>query len=114
MNHARQKAVVIPSRQIKEKEKGEETTVDPSHGRQLLVYQLATARQAEFASFYVKTVMPWLQKRDIKARSWIAGNHLFALVSPNNQPWFGAWGIPQLDHYVVGDYLEAQELPNLE
>ena len=92
----------------------EPAAADPSQGRQLLLYALSASRQAEFTSFYKDKVMPWLQERDIKARSWIAGNHLFALVSPNNQTWLGAKGIRGLEDFVEGEYLTAMELPNLE
>jgi hypothetical protein len=109
MNHAQQKTVV-PSSHDEE----EETAGDPSQGRKVVAYALAPAHKAEFVSFYEKTIMPWLKERNVKARSWIAGNYLFALVTANNPPWFGNRGIPGLEHYTVGEYQEPQKLPDLE
>src|SRR5258708_24285515 len=110
MNHVQEKAG-SPSPQPKKKE---EMGVDPSKERQLLVYALSASRKTEFTSFYKDTVMPWLKERDIKARSWVAGNHLFALGSPNTHAWVRGTGIRGLEHFVEGEYLTALELPILE
>jgi hypothetical protein len=79
---------------------------------QLLTYALNPARKEEFTDFFAKNVKPWLEQRNITARSWIAGNFLFALVS-DVRPWIGRGGIANLENFVEGNWIETQKLPDV-
>jgi len=79
----------------------------------LLTYALEVSRKPEFARFFAEAITPWLKKQNIKARSWITGNVLFALVT-DPRPWTGIGGIPQLEKFLAGNgWVDNQKLPDV-
>ena len=102
--------VAPPSIEEEKEEKETARAVNPN--MELLTYALDPAQAEDFPRFFVESVTPWLEKRNIKAHSWIAGNFLFALVS-DVQPWTGAAGIPNLAQFVVGKGIASRRLPDV-
>jgi len=86
---------------------------DPIQNMKLLAYALKPERKDEFVQFFEKEITLWLRKKNITARSWIAGNVLFSLVS-DTTAWTGNGGIARLEQFIEGNWIDPQKLPDVD